>query len=80
MSHLNDLADDHAATIRDEIASQRAADAHLIVDARPDAAAEEPGGPEPARGWWCRHCETSHRDGDPFDGCPVCGHVIGAQQ
>jgi hypothetical protein len=32
MSHLNDLADDHAATIRDEIASQRAADAHLIVD------------------------------------------------
>jgi len=32
-----------------------------------------------SNGWWCLRCSQRHRHGEPFDGCPDCGFLLGEE-
>jgi hypothetical protein len=76
---LAEMTADWNAMWAQEIADQRAADHHLIIDDRPSAAECEPGegptkplGADPWLPWTCRACGDVDPGGKP-QVCSACG-------
>lgn len=61
----SDQVEEANAAVRDEIASQRAADRHLVADVHDVYIAVS---------WWCGRCASPQRSGSQEEGCPDCGY------